>query len=336
VRINAINNTSNKVAFGGLYNSKLLKKSLEFAANNGALFSAGVTLGFSAIIRPAAILAAPKAEVEDKKYACAKSISSSLVGYGLMLCASKPVANAILNIDKNPNKYLSKETIEHLTNGAKNLTASKKYNFATQLFKLGLGLLLVFPKSELVNRIIPKVMSKLFKNKADNKEDNKESKKNIIFTSKCPTDFLSKGIGNAINSKFVKGLADNLANTKFEMHLMTLTDILATYMFVNKTRKNSKIEEKRKDALISNSVISTGLSILGSYSLDKLLDKPTQKFVENFIKANKNSLKLDKYLEGIRVAKPVLIMGAVYYVLIPLISTYLSGQIKNIQAKANR
>lgn len=331
MRVNSLNNTSNKTNFGSLYTNKLLKKGLEFAANNGALFSAGATLAFSTVARPMAILAAPKAQIEDKKYACAKSISSSLVGYGLMLCASKPVANAILNIDNNPSKYLTKETIKHLQNGAKSLSASKKYNFATQLFKLGLGFLLVFPKSTLVNLIIPKVMSKLFKNKEEEKKP-----KDIAFTSSKPIETLSKGIGSMINSKTVQKLADNFSNTKFEMHLMTLTDILATYLFVNKTKKNPKIEEQRKDSLISNSIISTGLSILGSYSLDKLLDKPTQKFVDNFVKANKNNPKLDKYLEGIRVAKPTLIMGSVYYILIPLISTYLSAHFKEAQNNTNQ
>ena len=44
-----------------------------------------------------------------------------------------------------------------------------------------------------------------------------------------------------------------------------------------------KIKEERKNALIYNAGISTGLSILGGYGLDKVLDKPTQKFIEKSI-----------------------------------------------------
>ena len=85
-----------------IYNSKILKKGLEFAADNGALFTATASLALSTIARPAAILAAPKTDKENKKYACAKSLASSAIGYGLMLAASLPVANAVKKIDEKP------------------------------------------------------------------------------------------------------------------------------------------------------------------------------------------------------------------------------------------
>ena len=40
--------------------------------------------------------------------------------------------------------------------------------------------------------------------------------------------------------------------------------------------------------------------------------------------ANKNAPKLDKYLEGIKVAKPVLILGGLYYIVAPIVSTILA------------
>ena len=93
-----------------------------------------------------------------------------------------------------------------------------------------------------------------------------------------------------------------------------------------KTAKNKKIEQDRKKALMYNAGISTGLCIAGSYIIDKALKKPTEKFIENFRKANKKSPKLEKYVEGIRVAKPALILGGIYYIIIPVISTFLADR----------
>ena len=59
-------------------------------------------------------------------------------------------------------------------------------------------------------------------------------------------------------------------------------------------------------------------------SLDKLLDKPAQKFIENFKKANKGQANLEKQVEGIKIIKPMLILGIIYYTFIPFVSTYMA------------
>ena len=82
-----------------IYNSKILKKGLEFAADNGSLFVATASLALSTVARPIAIMATPKTDKENKKYACAKSLASSAVGYLLMFVASSPVARAVKNIE---------------------------------------------------------------------------------------------------------------------------------------------------------------------------------------------------------------------------------------------
>ena len=128
-----------------IYNSKILKKGLEFAADNGSLFVATASLALSTVARPIAIMAAPKTDLENKKYACAKSLASSAVGYFLMLAASSPVAKAVKNIDKRPYEYLKKSTVENLKAGEKSLKASSRYKFASQLFKLGLGFVIAVP-----------------------------------------------------------------------------------------------------------------------------------------------------------------------------------------------
>lgn len=297
-----------------IYNSKIFKKGLEFAADNSALFVATTSLILSTAARPLAILSTPKTDKENKKYAAAKSLASSAVGYLVMLAAATPLAKSIKKIDKNPSKYLKSETIKTLQAGEQNLLKSKKYGFATQLFKLGLGFLIAVPKSILTCALIPPFMEKIFK------KDNLNQSKEPTFTG------LTKNIGKIIDTSIVQKLADKFHDTNFEMHMMALTDTLATAAFINRTAKSKKIEEDRKKALMYNAGISTALSVAGGYVLDRITKKPTEKFINNFKIANKNNPKLDKWVEGIRVAKPALILGGIYYVAIPVISTFLADR----------
>lgn len=290
-----------------IYTNRIFKKGLEFASNKSAIFVGSVSLALSTIARPIAILSTPNTNKENKKYACIKSFASTAVGYGLMLGASLPVSNALKEIDKNKTKYLKPQTL-------KRLSTPKKYAFATQLFNLGLGFLIAIPKSILTCALIPPFMAKIFP-----KKENQQ--KNISFTGN-----LSKGIGKLIDTNAVQKLTEKLHNTNFEQHIMCLTDVVATGAFITQTAKNKKIEQDRKKALMYNAGISTGLCIAGSYIIDKALKKPTEKFIENFRKANKNSPKLEKYVEGIRVAKPALILGGIYYIIIPVISTFLADR----------
>ena len=290
-----------------IYTNRIFKKGLEFASNKSAIFVGSVSLALSTIARPIAILSTPNTNKENKKYACIKSFASTAVGYGLMLGASLPVSNALKEIDKNKTKYLKPQTL-------KRLSTPKKYAFATQLFNLGLGFLIAIPKSILTCALIPPFMAKIFP-----KKENQQ--KNISFTGN-----VSKGIGNLMDTNAVQKLTEKFHNTNFEQHIMCLTDVVATGAFITQTAKNKKIEQDRKKALMYNAGISTGLCIAGSYIIDKALKKPTEKFIENFRKANKNSPKLEKYVEGIRVAKPALILGGIYYIIIPVISTFLADR----------
>lgn len=306
-----------------IYNNKLLKKGLEFAADNGALFVATTSLVLSTVARPIAIMSTPNTDKENKKYATAKSLASSAVGYGLMLCASLPLAKSIRRIDKNPAKYLKSTTINALKDSEKTLTKSKKYNFATQLFKLGLGFVIAVPKSVMTCALIPPFVSKIF---------HKKEKDNMYGTSPTFTG-LTKTIGKIIDTSFVKNMAEKYHNTNFQQHIISMTDALATGTFIIQTAKSKKIEENRKKALMYNAGISTGLCICGGYAINSMTKKSTDKFIRNFREANKNSLKLEKYVEGIKIAKPAFILGSLYYIAIPLVSTFLADRFDSKKKK---
>ncbi len=312
-----------------IYTSKILKKGLEFASDNGSLFAASTALLLSAA-RPLAILATPNTDKENKRYACTKAIASTLNGYLLMLLASAPIAKAVKEIDINPTKYLKNETIKNLKGLENSLGASKKYTFATQLFKLGIGLLIAAPKAILTCALIPPIMNKLFNKQTPSNEHNKPSfTGKTDITKNLAERFKDKGakvIASGINSKFVQNLAEKYHNTRFEQHIISFTDAVATTAFIHQTTKSKDIKKDKKNALMYNAAISTGLSIAGGYLLDNATKKTTEKFIENFKKANLNDPKLNKYIEGIRVAKPVLLLGTIYYIFIPLISTFLADK----------
>ena len=307
---------NSNITFQGLYTNKTFKKGLEFAAENGALFSAATIFGCSVGVRPLSIWMTPHVDKENKKVLCAKSIASSLAGYLMMFGISKPVANSIKKIDKNPEKYLSSKTIQNLKEKNETLQYSKTYTFATQMFKLGLGVVTAVPKALLTVAGLPVVMKKAFPHKQET------NRQNINFKGK--KDGLAKNIAKVINQDGMQKFSKKYKDSNFPMHIVALTDVLTTATFIHETNRSKKIEEKRKKTLAYNAAISTGLSILSGYIIDKLLDKPTENFIQNFRKANKGLPNVEKQVEGIRIAKPILIMAGIYYTLIPFMSAFLS------------
>jgi len=311
-----------------LYKSKTLKKGLEYAADNSALFIAGTSFALSAVVRPLSILAAPKTDKENKKIACAKSVSSAGVGYLLMLGVSSPLARGVKRIDKAPHKYLKLETREALKESGKKLQDSKAYQLATQIFKLGLGFIVAYPKAIMTTALIPPILKNLFPEKRVEKNE-----KNVAGMNVKQVSFkgglghqLSKGMGKVLDTDFVVKNANKLKNSDFAMHIIALTDAFSTFAFIQQNNKSTALDEKRKKVLNYNAAISTGLCIGGGYAINKLLEKPFDNFVDNYAKANKNSPKLAKYLEGMKIVKPAVIFGGIYYGVIPFVSTFLADR----------
>lgn len=321
MKVNCQNNRD--ISFKGFLDSKLLKKSLEFAAENGTLFAATTTLALSTI-RPAAILATPKTDKKNKQVACAKSITSSINGYLIALACSLPLSRAIKNVDRAPQKYLNKQTIQNLKGDCDTLLDSKAYSMATQLFKLGLGFVIAAPKSILTAIGTPFVLN-LFNTQNSKIDSSKDANENINFKGKGG---FPKKIGNIINNKKLQEFVKKHCDSNFPLHIVAATDTLATATFVHQTSRSKKLEEKDKKPLIYNSIISTALSIFSTYTIDKMTEKQTENFIEKYKQINKNDRNLSKQVEGIKIAKPILIAGCIYYIIIPIVSTFMADRIK--------
>lgn len=317
-------NNVNNISFDGFWGNKNIKNVLKFASNNGALFAATTTLALSAGIRPLVILSTPNTNNENKKIACAKSITSGLLEFVITLLISAPIAAAFKKIDKNPKKYLKTETINNLKKDCSNLKESNAYSLATQLFKLGIGFAVVIPKSILTALGIPVILDKCFsKDKNKNIENNNI---NINFKQN-PVENLSKIFGRILNNKSLQKFADKHKDSNFPLHIFALKDIATTLAFIKQANKTKDIKDNQKPFLIKNSIISTAMSIITGYTIDKLTEKPANRIIHKITFENKNDKNLAKYIEGFKIIKPILILATIYYTIIPLLSTFIADKI---------
>lgn len=328
MKIAGVKNTN--ISFGSALSNKYLLKGLEQISEHGTTFTAGLAFVMQLGVRPLFICATPDVEKENKHYASASSIGSGLIKFGLVSAIALPLENAVKRIDKNAQKYLKPKTIENLKGDASDLFRSKSYKLATQMIKLSAGFLTAIPKSMMTIALIPVIMDKIFVREGAKKEQSKNVSFNGFIGNK-----LSKGVGKLLDLEVFQRFAKKYANEEQNIakHMSAATDILLTTSYAYQTAHSKKIKENRKRALIYNNMISTGLTILGGYGIDRALKKNTDTFIKKFTEANKENPKLSKYIEGINIVRPALIFAGIYYCVLPMFSTYMSEKIDKFTNK---
>ena len=314
--------------------NKTFLKCLEKVSEHSTSVAAGTSLLMSVTLRPLAIMTTPDTEKENKQYAASNSICSGLIKFALVEAVALPIENAVKKIDKNPENYLKKLTINRLGKNPENLANSKSYKLLTQILKLSAGFLTAVPKSMFTIALIPIVMDRLFKNKNVNNnlkpavctEQSSQKPNGKIFFTGSITDKVAKGLGRIIDNKKVQNFALKYQGNDKDIakHITAATDTLLTATAVVQTNKSTKIKENRKQALNYNNIISTVITIVGGYFVDGLIKKPAGKFVEKFKKLNAGNPNLAKCVEGINILRPAIIFATIYYGVLPVFSTYLS------------
>lgn len=314
--------------FTGMLNNKHLLKSLETISEHGASFTAGTSFIMSLVVRPMAINATPNIKKENKQHASTSSFCSALMKLGVVEAVALPIENAIKKIDNAPNEYLTPDTIKKFSKTNSKLVDSQSYRLATQFLKLGTGFITAIPKSMLTVALIPIVLDKLFP-QPDKIEQlpkyNNITKKSLTFTGR---DYITKGVSKLLNNKHLQDFANKHQKLEPDIakHMSAGTDLLLTTSYSINTAKSQKIKEDQKRPLILNSIIGTGITLAGGYPLDNAIKKASQPLLAKFIEANKNSPKLSKYLEGVNILRPALIFASIYYIALPIISTFLAGK----------
>lgn len=304
--------TSNKSPnFHGLYNNKIALKTLEKISEHPASFGAGVCFASALFLRPFAISHTPNIKEENKKILSAESVSSATTKLLVALLISTPIEKGIKKITNEPQKFLKENTIKNLS--------KKEFNFITQTIKSASGLISAIPKSCLSVALIPLFADNFFKPKKTQKSGE------IHFGS------LNKNLAKIIDDENVQKFAKKHANNdkNITRNISALTDTLLVGASTFATIKSDKIEKERKKPLIYNKILSSAISILAGCTIDKMVQKGGNKFLDKFIKANRNDSKLAKYIEGINILRPTLIFATIYYGIIPMLSATGAQKLAN-------
>ena len=334
MRVNSIEKTPLK--FKGGLNNKILLSGLEKISDHGASFAAGVSFLSAMFVRPFAISLTPKTEKENKKYASANSLASGVSKLLITEAIAIPLENAINKIDKNPGKYLNESTIRTLKGSAKSLAVSSDYKFLTQSTKLSAGLISAVPKALITATLIPIAADKIFSNK---KKSSVNSVNNISYNTVFSPVYnsipfkggekIAQGVGKIFDSKWAQNLAHKFSKNEANIarNISMGTDALLCATTALGIKKSRQIDEKRKNPLIYNNVISTASCILFGYGLDKAVKKGTASLTDKFISANRGNPKLSKYIQGINILRPTMIFALVYYGILPVVSTFLADKL---------
>ena len=88
-------------------------------------------------------------------------------------------------------------------------------------------------------------------------------------------------------------------------------------------------DQKDKSNLIANTAVSTAASILGAIAIDTIFKKPMENLKKRFEIANKGDINMRKYLNGAKIIKSSIVLGIIYYGIIPMIATYAGSKISN-------
>lgn len=317
------------------FSTKLLKNkrvlsTLEKISDHGTSFSNGTSLVMSLAVRPISIFATPNTEKENKQYAAANSICSGIIKFGIVEAVALPIETAIKHIDKNPQNFLNEQTLKNLKEPKKVFAESKSYKLITQVLKLGTGFLTAIPKSMLTIALIPIIMDNLFIKKAksepkiqDSQPQQQNQKPN--FTG----NYIAKGLSKIINNERIQNLAIKYKNKDKDIakHMTAGTDILLTASSAYRINQSSGIKENRKKALIYNNIISTAITLVGGYAIDRAIKNHTKKFIKKFQIINAGDPKITKYIEGINILRPAIIFAAIYYGILPMFSTFMGEKI---------
>lgn len=324
------------------FSTKLLKNkrvlsTLEKISDHSTSFANGTSLVMSLAVRPISIFATPNTEKENKQYAAANSICSGLIKFAIVESVALPIETAIKHIDKNPQNFLKDSTINNLTKTGSELCKSKSYKLITQVLKLGTGFLTAIPKSMLTIALIPIIMDNLFLSKKKKSKPQTLNNTNAAKTQQpnFTGNFISKNLSKIIDNKKVQNLAIKYENKDKDIakHMTAATDILLTASSAYRINQSSGIKDSRKKALIYNNIISTAITIIGGYGIDKIIKKHTENFIEKFKIINAGDKNLAKYIEGINILRPAIIFAAIYYGILPMFSTFMGEKIDKYVTK---
>lgn len=139
---------------------------------------------------------------------------------------------------------------------------------------------------------------------------------------------MAEGFGGILRSNKFKKLMEKAKN-KTVQNITVLGSFILSGFYVKQTLQNDKLEKQRKITLAINQSAVFVVSTIASYTIDNLLTKPIDKFVNRYIAANVENPKIGKYADGIKCALPLIIFGTMYRFIAPVLITPIANHLGN-------
>ena len=140
-------------------------------------------------------------------------------------------------------------------------------------------------------------------------------------------------------SKGMQGFADFLNGTKNPFSKLLAFDsiVLSSFYMIN-TARNKKVEKDQKLPLILNQGLVWGVSTIGTFTIEKALDKKTkqvQEAMRNLYKQVKKTECPENIIKGINLLKTIVIFGTIFRFIAPVVITPVANKLSGaIQEKA--
>lgn len=149
-----------------IYTNQKVKRFLELAHDNPAVFNAFFSLGLTCVLRPASIMVLPsdKKHANDNKYASAHSIASGLIGYGLSVIILSPISKGVKKVGKNLEELIKNPKLAYLKD-------KKAFDVAGKMINMIPETLIAAPRAAITIALIPPILKYVFgweKKKKDN------------------------------------------------------------------------------------------------------------------------------------------------------------------------
>lgn len=140
---------------------------------------------------------------------------------------------------------------------------------------------------------------------------------------------IAKGLAKVLETKAMEKLIQKTKTANLVPHLQVLGSVILSGFYIKKTLQNDKLEEKRRNTLAVNQGIVWGLSTILGYSIDSKINNGVNKFISKYKEINHGNPTLGKYVNGIKIAKSVMIFDVVYRFIAPVVVTPIANAIGN-------
>lgn len=150
------------------------------------------------------------------------------------------------------------------------------------------------------------------------------------FVDKIKTK-IAHGLAKILETKAAENIIRKTRNNNMVAHLSALTGVVLSGFYIKKTLENDKFDIDKKMTLAINQGIVCVFSTVAAYTLDKITNKKTEKFIDKYwaTHLHESQEKLYVYKNGINAAKKIMVFGLVYRFIAPVLATPIANHLGN-------